>query len=168
MPKFIVNSAGDQFFLPDSSQFYFDDLVGEKHLRYVPNTDHSLRGSDAVESIAAFYQLVLQGKPRPSFSWTFPDTESIHVVTADKPRSVKLWHATNANARDFRLQTIGPAYTSVELVPTQEDVYRVHVPAPDEGWTAYFAELTFDVGRAVPLKMTTPVRVVPDVLPFAR
>src|SRR5215813_15312983 len=28
MPKFIVNSAGDQYFLPDSSQFYFDDLKG--------------------------------------------------------------------------------------------------------------------------------------------
>ena len=28
MPKFIVNAAGDNFFLPDSSQFYFDDLKG--------------------------------------------------------------------------------------------------------------------------------------------
>jgi len=46
MPKFMVNSAGDQYFLPDSSQFYFDALVGEKYLRYVPNTDHSLKGSD--------------------------------------------------------------------------------------------------------------------------
>ena len=44
MPKFIVNSTGDQFFLPDSSQFYFGDLIGEKFLRYVPNTDHSLGG----------------------------------------------------------------------------------------------------------------------------
>jgi PhoPQ-activated pathogenicity-related protein len=38
LPKFLVNAAGDQFFLPDSSQFYFDDLRGEKQLRYVPNT----------------------------------------------------------------------------------------------------------------------------------
>jgi PhoPQ-activated pathogenicity-related protein len=35
MPKFIVNAAGDQFFLPDSSQFYFNDLPGVKYLRYV-------------------------------------------------------------------------------------------------------------------------------------
>ena len=40
MPKFIMNSAGDQYLLPDSSRFYFDDLPGEKYLRYVPNTDH--------------------------------------------------------------------------------------------------------------------------------
>ena len=42
MPKLLLNASGDQFFLPDSSQFYFDDLRGEKHLRYVPNTSHSL------------------------------------------------------------------------------------------------------------------------------
>jgi PhoPQ-activated pathogenicity-related protein len=47
MPKFVINSAGDQYFLPDSSRFYFDALIGEKYLRYVPNTDHSLKGSDA-------------------------------------------------------------------------------------------------------------------------
>ncbi|NDD65172.1 MAG: PhoPQ-activated pathogenicity, partial [Acidobacteria bacterium] len=47
MPKLIVNSTGDQFFLPDSSKFYFDDLEGEKHLRYVPNTRHDLNNSDA-------------------------------------------------------------------------------------------------------------------------
>jgi len=37
-----MNSTGDQFFLPDNSQFYFQDLPGEKYLRYVPNTDHSM------------------------------------------------------------------------------------------------------------------------------
>ena len=28
MPKFILNSSGDQFFLPDSSRFYLNDLAG--------------------------------------------------------------------------------------------------------------------------------------------
>ena len=69
MPKYIVNSAGDQFFLPDSWRFYFDDLRGEKHLRYVPNTDHSLKGSDALQSVAAFYASILTGTPRPQVTW---------------------------------------------------------------------------------------------------
>ena len=30
MPKLVMNSAGDQYFLPDSSQYYFDDLPGER------------------------------------------------------------------------------------------------------------------------------------------
>jgi PhoPQ-activated pathogenicity-related protein len=50
MPKYIVNSGGDQYFTPDSSQFYWKDLKGEKYLRYVPNTKHDLNGSDARES----------------------------------------------------------------------------------------------------------------------
>ena len=34
IPKMIMNSAGDQYFLPDSSQFYFDDLpeIGRAHV----------------------------------------------------------------------------------------------------------------------------------------
>jgi PhoPQ-activated pathogenicity-related protein len=55
MPTFILNAAGDEFFLPDSSQFYFDDLPGERHLRYVPNTGHGLDDSDAIQSLHAFY-----------------------------------------------------------------------------------------------------------------
>ncbi len=65
MPKFLINASGDQFFLPDNSQFYFADLPEEKYLRYVPNAKHNLEGSDARESLQAFYQSVLDGKPRP-------------------------------------------------------------------------------------------------------
>ena len=36
MPKFLVNAAGDQYFLPDSSQFHFAGLKGENYLRYLP------------------------------------------------------------------------------------------------------------------------------------
>ncbi|SEF11433.1 PhoPQ-activated pathogenicity-related protein [Rhizobiales bacterium GAS191] len=81
MPKFIVNSTGDEFFLPDSSQFYFDGLLGEKYLRYVPNTDHSLRDKaiDAGESVLAFYESILSGASRPEFSWRYEDDGSIRA-----------------------------------------------------------------------------------------
>jgi hypothetical protein len=39
------------------------------------------------------------------------------------------------------------------------------VDPPQKGFTAYFIELTYDLKLAAPLKMTTAVRVVPDVLP---
>ena len=54
LPKFIINASGDQFFLPDSAQFYFKDLPGVKYLRYLPNTDHSLKGSDAWMTLLAW------------------------------------------------------------------------------------------------------------------
>ena len=68
MPKYLVNATGDQFFLPDSSQFYFDDLKGEKYLRYVPNREHSMRGTDAFENVQAYYESFLNGHSRPEVS----------------------------------------------------------------------------------------------------
>ena len=66
LPKFLLNASGDQFFLPDSSRFYFDDLRGETNLRYVPNASHSLDKTDALESVQAFYASVVAGTPRPA------------------------------------------------------------------------------------------------------
>ena len=167
LPKFIVNGSGDQFFLPDSSQFYFDGLQGEKFLRYVPNADHGLNGSDAIESITAFYALILAGRPRPEFSWTNEVDGSIRVTTKDTPAEVLLWQAHNPEARDFRLETLGPKYTSTVLEDSGSGVYLGNVQKPDKGWTAYYIEMQFDAGVGIPLKMSTAVRVVPDVLPYA-
>jgi PhoPQ-activated pathogenicity-related protein len=168
MPKYIVNAAGDQYFLPDSSRFYFDDLVGEKHLRYVPNADHSLRGSDARDSLLAFYAMILADRPRPRYAWTFESDGSIRVTAQDRPTQVNLWQATNPKARDFRKESIGAAYTSTELQDQGAGTYVGRVDPPREGWTAYFVELVFDTGSKVPWKCTSGVRVVPDVLPFQK
>ena len=115
MPKYMIYAAGDQYFLPDSSRYYFDDLKGEKYLRYIPNTDHGLRNTDARESSLAFYQAFLTGTPRPQFSWKFEANGDIKVTSKSKPEAVKLWQATNPETRDFRLMTIGPAYQSSDL-----------------------------------------------------
>lgn len=164
MPKFIVNAAGDQFFLPDSSQFYFNELPGVKYLRYVPNADHSLKGSDAYQTLQACYNAVLYDRPLPKFAWTLETDGAIRVTTQDKPSVVKLWQATNPDARDFRIETLGPKYTSTELTD-QGGVYVGKVPEPAKGWTAFFVELTFPTGNPESFKFTTQVRVLPDVLP---
>jgi PhoPQ-activated pathogenicity-related protein len=166
MPKFIINSSGDQFFLPDSSQFYFDQLAGTKYLRYVPNTDHSLKNSDAYQTLLACYDAVLTGAPLPKFSWSLEQGGAIRVKTATKPSEVKMWQATNPNARDFRLDTIGPAWQSTTLKAESDAVYLAKVDAPTKGWTAFFAELTFTNASPAPFKFTSQVSVVPDVLPF--
>ena len=59
LPKYILNSTGDEFFLPDSWQFYWDDLVGEKHLRYVPNSNHSMADTDVIDSLDSWYHSVV-------------------------------------------------------------------------------------------------------------
>jgi PhoPQ-activated pathogenicity-related protein len=167
MPKLIINSAGDQYFLPDSSQFYFDDLQGEKYLRYVPNTNHSLsQNADARESLIAFYDAVLRGEPRPKFFWKFEKNGDIRVTSVQKPSEVKLWVANNPEKRDFRLMSIGPAYKSTVVTGQGDNVYVGHIDKPAKGWSAYFVELTYPSGGKYPFKFTTAVRVTPDTLPF--
>jgi PhoPQ-activated pathogenicity-related protein len=165
MPKYVVNAAGDQYFPPDSSKFYFGDLLGTRYLRYVPNADHSLRGSDAQDSILAFYQAVLEGTPLPKFTWQMERDGSIRVQTDDKPLEVNLWQATNPKARDFRLVSIGPAYKKSTLESQGNGVYLPRVATPPTGWTAFFVELVFPSGNEVPFKFTTQVSIVPDALP---
>ena len=92
---------------------------------------------------------------------------AITVQTKDQPTEVKLWQATNAKARDFRLDTIGAAYKSTPLAAEKAGVYRAQVAPPAEGYTAYFVELTFASGGKYPFKFTTGVRVTPDKLPFS-
>ena len=70
MPKFLLNSAGDQFFLPDSAQFYREGLKGETRFRYVPNSDHSLDETDAFDSLGAFYSIGGDGPSRPPVTWS--------------------------------------------------------------------------------------------------
>lgn len=166
MPKYIVNSAGDQFFFVESSRFYFDDLPGEKYLRYIPNTDHSLKGSDVYFSLAAFHDAIVHNRPRPHLSWKFERDGSIRVQTVERPAEVKLWQATNPKARDFRLESIGPAWKSEPLEDRGGGVYVARVSQPAQGWTAFFVELTYRLGGPAPFKVTTGVRVIPERLPF--
>jgi PhoPQ-activated pathogenicity-related protein len=167
MPKLMLNAAGDQFFLPDSSQFYFDALKGEKYLRYVPNADHSLRGTDAYETLSAFYAMILSGTPRPQFSWTSEAEGSLSVTVKDRPLEARLWQASNADTRDFRMETIGEeAWSSELLKPDKDGRYRVEMKAPEKGWTAFMVELTYPTPAKVALKLTTAVDVVPRKLPF--
>lgn len=167
IPKYLVNASGDQFFLPDNSQFYFGELRGEKYLRYVPNAKHNLAGTDARESMLAFYQAVLNGRRRPEFSWEKMKDGSLLVKVKDKPQQVNLWQATNPKARDFRVDAIGNAYTSTQLKEEKPGVYVGRVERPAQGFTAFFVELVYDSGGKYPFKFTTEVSVVPDVLPFS-
>ena len=165
MPKYLVNATGDQFFLPDSWQFYWNDLKGEKYLRYVPNANHSLKDTDAPQSLVAWYDLVIGGKPRPKYSWKAEKNGDLTVKVVDKPSEVRLWQATNPEGRDFRLEKIGKVWTSTVLQPGKDGTYVGHVEKPAKGFTAYMVELSYPVGSNT-FKTTTGVRVLPDVLPF--
>jgi PhoPQ-activated pathogenicity-related protein len=87
------------------------------------------------------------------------------VKAKDKPSAVKLWHATNPEARDFRVDTIGKAWKSEPLSDQGDGTYIGKVSKPEKGWTAFMVELTYPNGGSPAFKFTTQVKVVPDVLP---
>ena len=166
MPKFLINATGDQFFLPDSWKFYYDDLKGPKYLRYVPNVGHGLDGSDAHHSLAAFYAAHITGTPLPKYDWHLGEDGALYVTTEDTPLAVNLWRATNPETRDFRIETTGPVWKSAPLEPTDGGAYRASVPVPERGWTAFMVEVVFASPLPAPYKFTTGVHVVPDTMPF--
>jgi len=165
MPKFIINATGDQFFLPDSWQFYFDDLPGEKHLHYVPNADHSLERPEVAESLLAYFWAVAYNQPRPRYQWRIQGDQLL-LTAEDRPAEVRLWTASNPRARDFRLETIGPAWESSVVRPDEAGTWSVRLSPPGEGWKAYLLRATFPSGGPAPFLFTTGVKVVPDQLPF--
>ena len=167
IPKYLVNASGDQFFLPDSWQFYFADLPGEKYLRYVPNGDHSLRKTNAPDGLLGFYGAIVKGVARPTFDWTATPDGRFEVTAGTRPSKVTFWQAANPAARDFRLETLGPAWTATNVEPDATGVYRARLASPAKGWAAGFLEVQFDYGGPAPLIFSTGVRVVPDTLPFA-
>jgi len=167
LPKMLLNGTGDEFFLPDSSQFYVKELPGETHLRYVPNASHSMEKSDALQTLHAFYASIVSNTPRPEVRWSFEKDGSIRVLTKELPSEVRLWQATNPKARNFRLDVLGPLFRSTVLTPQGPNTWIGRVEPPAAGWTAFFVEMTFRGEGKYPLKLTSGVRVTPDTLPFA-
>ena len=171
MPKLMMNAGNDQFFVPDSSKFYWNDLQGPKWIRYIPNVGHGLDRKEAYASLASFYQAIVSDTPIPNYTFSFESDGSVLVRLAPasnkeiiEPSEVKLWQAHNPKARDFRGAT---AKYEASLVPPQEPgVYRATVAPPANGWVSYFVELKFP-GPApeTPFKFTSGVRTMPDTTP---
>ncbi|MEQ1785094.1 MAG: PhoPQ-activated protein PqaA family protein, partial [Hyphomonadaceae bacterium] len=131
------------------------------------NANHSLAGSDANDSMLAWYNSVITGGKRPDFIWNKVDANGITLRPLDKPIEVKLWQAHNPKARDFRVESLGKAYTSTVIAPGTEGNYLAQVETPKEGFTAFFVEVSFNSGiPSAPFKFTTEVSIIPDTLPF--
>jgi len=166
MPKYIINAVGDEYFPPDNTKFSYHLLPQMKRLRMIPNSKHSTSGTDIGESITAFYDAVLKHRPIPGYSWTVRKDGAIVVRSPTRPSQVLLWQGNDPKARDFRVDTIGKAFTSTPLKRGKDGTWVGKVAKPKSGWTAYFVELTYPSGTKYPFKFTTEVSVIPDTLPF--
>jgi hypothetical protein len=53
------------------------------------------------------------------------------------------------------------------LKPNGDGEYVAVLKQPADGWEASFVQCEFDVGGPSPLRLSTPVKVLPDLLPAA-
>lgn len=166
IPKYVINAVGDEYFPPDNTRYGYARVADPKRLRMIPNANHSMAETDIMESITAFHEAVINKRPIPDYSWRVRPDGAIVARSRTRPAEVRLWQGTNPKARDFRVDTIGKSFTSTVLTPQPDGSYVGAVPKPASGYTAYFLELTFPSGGKYPLKFTTEVQVIPDVLPY--
>ena len=170
-PKFLLNAAGDEFFLSDSSNFYFDALQGSKRLRYTPNADHGQSNFDRATLMLQarnWIDDVLGGRMPPSLDWQKSASNVMTVKPSTKPREVFLWTADNPAGRDFRVETQGKIWKKEELKAEPNGTYKVQLKAPEKGWRAAFVEAHFggmlEAQRQI---YTTSIQILPDTMPFS-
>ena len=160
IPKLLINATGDEFFVPDGSQLYFDDLPGEKFLRYVPNANHS---GYFFEVAVQFHQAVTAEVDLPEFDWSIEDGgRRIKVTTRDTPLEVRMFEAHNPNAKDFRhsISTPPPVWQATLLTDLGDGLYVAELPYPESGASAFMIELAFENEGEAPYRFTTDVSVI--------
>ena len=185
VPKMIITTAGDEFFLPDDSHYYYDQLDGPKYLRIVPNAEHSLVGHrvDIIYSLEAFYLSILTNTERPKLYWTRELTSSggrITLHTNIKPKTVEAKFAVTLDnkRRDFRMFVATPGdpskgcphpvvWFSDSVKNVGNNTFVAEFEDPILGrWLAFYIEVTFEGLNGFTQKYTTEAQIIPDVFPF--
>merc|ERR1712137_67016 len=192
IPKYVVNVCGDEFFIPDAAQYYWDQLEGQKYLYMVPNAEHSLAGHvlDVVGSAEQFYLSLYYNQTNilPEYSWEIsPDGTTVTLTTQQTEYLVdaKVYYSLNNTNRDWRLITCSdksPDCVNLQLFahktlePVGDGVYTYTIPLPEDGmYSAFLIEVNYDFqfpalagSSRKPFHVTSDLSIVPrGQYPFA-
>ncbi|WP_159914274.1 PhoPQ-activated pathogenicity-related family protein [Pantoea sp. 18069] len=166
VPKYFVNAGNDEFFLPDNSRFYFDQLPGANTLRLLPNAGHGgvrMVVEDVLTGAILRWQA---GTPWPQVASQLRQVDGSSILSlqlSENPVKLTQWTAVNPQARDFRLPC-GARYVARDIPLNGAGAVQLPLDTPAQGWSAGFVEATFADG----LVATTQAYVLPDVYPQQR
>lgn len=163
VPKYLVHAGNDEFFLPDNSRFYYDQLPGQKTLRVVPNAGHGGIRPLAAELFTGAIRRWQAGLPWPQLGSALKQVDGRSVLSlqmAEQPVQLTRWTAVNPQARDFR-QPCGIQYVASDLPLPAAGVLELPLDTPPQGWAASFVEARFADGMVA----TSQVHVLPDRYP---
>ena len=164
MPKLLLLGTNDPYWTVDSLRHYWDELPGAKLIFQTPNAGHDLAGGrDASQTLAAFYEMVVEGKTLPKMNWEFikAGARSVGVeVKVDQPaKTFRLWTA-DCPDRDFRkarwtAQPLAAAAGGLEA--------STNVAAQATGFRASLVEAILVSPSGHEYRLSTEARVVPDL-----
>ena len=144
IPKLIVIGTNDRYWPLDALNLYYDDLVGDNYILYVPNKGHGVSDMKRLIGDAAGLFLRVVGKlefPSPSWDFEEKDTELELSVRSDiEPASVSVWTA-EAATRDFR-----DAVWQTSKTILKDSTYKYTLKRPEQGYAAIFGELVYKSG----------------------
>ena len=109
MSKLVVDATGDEFFQPQDDDFWWGQLPGESLRMMVDNAEHSMATGALylITGAECWFKALLDGTPRPSFSWTLDNSTGAITITTTgaQPKAVVNRMATTLDGyrRDFRL-----------------------------------------------------------------
>ena len=156
IPKYIINASGDDFYVPDNSKFYYDQLQGVKSLRVAPNSDHGGILNIAEHSLISFINRYQNEKLLAPLE-SHVKNNMLTITFREKPIKIIRWTAINTTARDFRY-ACGIKYKATDLQIPSKNRLEVPLTYKGEGWEATFVEVTFNDEYV----STTQVYITPD------
>ena len=141
LPKLVCNALGDEWFLPDDSRYWYNEMkeFGPLSLVMVPDAEHSMATGlpSLIPTIGSFVSNLAANRESPHFTWEIDyghdEKDASIVVTIDSafvdmPRTVQMWHSATCHKdtlrRDFRLvnldaKTMGDCPCGPKLSDTQ-------------------------------------------------
>ena len=159
IPKLIILGTNDPYWPLDALSIYYDDLIGETHVLYLPNAGHDLspRRERALAGLMALFQKTAGHLKLPTLRWQSKEEGSTINLTLTSdlpPRAVRAWIAT-APTMDFRRAT----WKAFAMTP-EDQRYIYGRSKPAGGFVAMFGEAVYGE-ETRPFSLSTIVRIFP-------
>jgi PhoPQ-activated pathogenicity-related protein len=154
IPKLMIHGSNDRYWTLESANLYFDELPGDKHILYVPNSGHRLAEMPRVLSaLGAFVDACATGRTLARLEWSCneaPDGLRLAIAPEHAPERVTIWTAA-AETRDFR-----DALWRARRITGRGGRYEYLLPRPSRGYAALFGEVAYRWARGTYAQSTTP------------
>ena len=165
IPKLILLGTNDRYWTVDAQRHYYQDLPEPKLIFQTPNAGHDLNGgNEAIQTLAAFFQIIADKEPLPSMQWNISETvngatNATIEIRLNKPaQKFTLWTADSVD-RDLRDEK----WNSKEVSSESKTKATLKVQPVETGYRAYLGEATLKASTGHNYRLSTEARVLPDL-----